>query len=234
MPFTSSGSKEAYLRKHGGGRPRTNSHEEPTSPPTSPRSPVSREASGELSWAQKRKESLQKRAGMASPRNSELQTAKLAVQFAAKLKIQAQKKKEMEEKTGVHEESWKERRMKAFMATHNGRKPDAEMKVSATAVLFAAKLKLRAKNTSALADISDADTAHAGLSGPPTPKAKKKDPNAKSWTQLRKEAFMKKYGRQRKEEAASTDVAVSAVKFAAKLKQRVANSPGGMRKVEIS
>ena len=46
---------------------------------------------------------------MASPRNSELQTAKLAVQFAAKLKIQAQKKKEMEEKTGVHEESWKER-----------------------------------------------------------------------------------------------------------------------------
>ena len=44
----------------------------------------------------------------------------------------------------------------------------------------------------------------------------------KSWTQKRKESYRKRYGRERAESVAQADVAVTAVKFYAKLKARSA------------
>ena len=236
--------KEVYLRKHGLS-PRTprESHElsEPlghellrTEPPTGGieecKSPMAAE-SHEKSWAAKRKEHLLHRAGVARD-PAPIDVAATAVHFAAKLKLQAQAAKEAARAKGI--KSWQEKRKEAFMATHGG-KPTQDLRVAVKTVIFANRL---------LAKRRDASSAAAALHGveplergPPSSStssatggetssrgsnraAGTKSAAEKSWTQRRKETYLKRYGRERPSGPAPADTAVTAVAIAAMLKVR--------------
>ena len=245
--------KEAYLRRHGqgkrlshedsnyssaGGYSSTEEVEPPTgNMPTTPRSPRSPTEPKSESWAQRRKQHVLHRAmGERSPREiSESLAASLAaVQFAAKLKESVKAKK-----AESGELSWKQKRAQHYKLTHGvPRAPIEDLAVSTTAVLFAARLKKKIAGGASKATEGDVVLTSGG-EGAQEAATKPKRPSTgeKTWTQLRKEAFMRKYGRQRKEEVTAPDVAVSAVQFAAKLRARqaaTAASKGSSASVDVS
>ena len=225
--------KEAYLRKHGQGRTRSDgsgyasgyssTEDEPLA--SARERPLSERDEAGKSWAQRRKENLLARAsGCRSPRAADpLGVSLAAVQFAAKLKEGVKKKKE------GGEPSWKEKRRISFEKRH-GVKPSEPVGVALTSVLFAAKLRRRAagnaSNSAGAASVEDiSDPQMAAEEGATTARSRRE--GEVSWTQRRKQAFLRKYGRQRKEETTTPDVAVSAVVFAARLRNRVKAGAGG-------
>ena len=268
--------KEAYLRKHGLGR-RTSkedlnysstggyssTEEDKPSSTSVPGSPTKK--SSEQSWAQKRKDSVLARAtGERTPRAA-VETPSEQLGVALKASIFTAKLKESVRKTKGEEAplSWSQKRAEAFKRTHGVPKaPIEELKVSTTAILFAAKLKRLAGAAAAGATPGGGGTGGMGGGtggmgggaggvvltvgdGPVQPELaraaearaaevqnsvrtrRESREEAKgeqlSWTQRRKEAYLRKYGK-KGEEPMQPDVAVSAITFAAKLKARKAAS----------
>ena len=84
--------------------------------------------------------------------------------------------------------------------------------MAVTAVTFISKLRMRQAATAEAA-------ASAASAAPTQPSSPGRLPGELSWTAKRKQAYLRKYGRERKEAAAQADVAVSAVVFGAKLKR---------------
>ena len=83
-----------------------------------------------------------------------------------------------------------------------------------------------ASNSAGAASVEDiSDPQMAAEEGATTARSRRE--GEVSWTQRRKQAFLRKYGRQRKEETTTPDVAVSAVVFAARLRNRVKAGAGG-------
>ena len=236
--------KEVYLRKHGltPRSPRSSSEDlsgelsgelsggssssaVPSRSPSTLRPPS---AGQQQSWASKRKEHLLHRAGVARVPAAPMDVAATAVHFAAKLRLQAARAK------GV--KSWQEKRKEAFMATH-GVRPEQKMRVAVKSVIFANRMLTKQRRASADAD---ADASTHGVDplerGPPssstssatggettgveTPRGGSKLPAEKSWTQRRKETYLKRYGYKRPVDPPPTDTAVTAVAIAAMLKVR--------------
>ena len=92
------------------------------------------------------------------------------------------------------------------------------MSTFAYAVAFASKLKARA---------SRAKDEDAMASTAPTRPASARSEGELSWTQKRKQAYLRKYGRQRETAVDQADVSVTAVVFVSKLNRlrKAAASP---------
>jgi len=105
--------------------------------------------------------------------------------------------------------------MHAFQATHNA-VPKKQVEVTALSLLFAAKLKMRGKAAKQSDVVLTTGEENAAKKAPPSGEV--------SWTTKRKEAYLKRYGRQRLEETTAPDVGMSAVAFAARLKSKRASS----------
>ena len=105
--------------------------------------------------------------------------------------------------------SWTAKRKEAYLRKYGREReevvPSADVAVSAVA--FVGRLKTRAM----------ANDAAAKSNAPTQPASPGR--NELSWTQKRKQMYLRKYGRQRETEVATPDVAVSAVVFGAKLKR---------------
>lgn len=234
--------KEAYLRKHGGLRTskedmsaseRTSasgysSTDEPSSPRIATKKKENSNDPISPSWSQKRKQNYLSRAtGERTPREPEipeqLAVSLAAVSFAAKLKAGVNKNKDGGDDKPL---SWRQKRAESYKLRHGVPKtPMEELAVSTSAVLFAARLKKRAsaaKEGGAAGGVVLMTGDGAQATDAAVAKAKRENNGELSWTQKRKEAFLRKYGRQAKDEPEHTDVAVSAVAFAAKLKARQA------------
>ena len=239
--------KEAYLRKHGQGRTRSDgsgygsagsgygsghcSSEDELPAGGRERSISTERDEAGKSWAQRRKENLLARAsGCRSPRAADpLGISLAAVQFAAKLKEGVKKKKESGEPT------WKEKRRISFEKRH-GVRPTEPVGVALTSVLFATRLRRRAAgnasngvsagNVAASVEVDISDPQMAAEEGATTARSRREGTGEVSWTQRRKDAFLRKYGRQRKGDTTTPDVAVSAVAFAARLRNRVKAGAG--------
>jgi hypothetical protein len=156
---------------------------------------------GEKSWAQKRKDNLLARSGgrpskeaLDSPPNVALGASLKAVAFATKLKKHVNEKKK-----AAGEETWQERRAARYLATHGGPRTDR------TRSLIEDDNPVGASPRS-----PRSRSASAGQPGQPE----------KSWTQRRKESYLRKYGFDRAEKVAGPDVAVTALSFVSKLKRR--------------
>lgn len=157
---------------------------------------------------------LARATGARVPREAdkELHVTLAAVQFAGKLKKAAAEKK-------LGEETWKEKRMHAYQVTHGvSAVPMEPVDVALGAVLFAAKLRKRVSESEA-AVLREREAIAA--------KARRAAAGEVSWTQRRKEAYLRKYGRTRSEETTKPDVAVSAIAFASKLRLRSAGASSG-------
>ena len=215
--------KEAYLRKHGLGSPRPSKEEIVTaSDSESSPKPAKSQADGEKSWAQKRKEHMLARASGVPVRTAsdDVDVAMAAVKFAAKLKV------------GAQGPSWKQKRKDAYLATHNAKRPEKQVRVAVKSVVFAQRLlKLRNAAGAAAAAGQEVDPLEAGIGGTDSlPSPRRKPPGEKTWTQKRKETYLKRYARQPSNDPPEADVAVSAVHFAAALKARrsaAADAVGG-------
>jgi hypothetical protein len=207
--------KEVYLRKHGLSPRSPRSSRElisdpaaslPESGETSPRSPAAatnNRANGpqQQSWASKRKEHVLARAGVPRAPPTQADVAVTAVKFAAKLKMRS-----------AGEKSWQEKRKEAYLATHNAKRPEAQFRIAAKSLVFASKMLKTVRNDGS----EGAD--HASGSAPQL--SRQKSAGEKSWTQKRKEAYLKRYGRRPPDEPPATDTAVTAVAFAGALKAR--------------
>ena len=177
--------KEAYLRKHGVAPRRTSREIVKEMAPSESTSPRSVAEPPQQTWLQKRAQHVRARAtGVPKPRNAnDLDVAVTAVRFAAKLR------------TGP---SWRERRKEVYLKTHSG-KPEREIRVAATSVLFAAKLKLM-RQRSLRGEGSTVSTMDAA------PPASRRGTQELAWAQKRKHSVLKRHARQSKEQ---TKVAVA-------------------------
>jgi hypothetical protein len=190
--------KEAYLRKHNltPRGPRPSSEELDLPEPASPRSPGRTEgATPSKSWAAKRKEHVLARAGLARPA-TQADVAVTAVQFAVKLRMRTAAK-------DPNEKSWQQRRREVFLATHAAKPPDAQVRVAAKSLMFANRMlkSLRKGQPTGESDEQlDPELAALGAGGSSSPRARPASAaKEKTWTQLRKESYLKRYGRQLKQ-----------------------------------
>ena len=192
--------------------------------PSASKSAYDREKSpSEKSWSQKRKETLIARASGERREPDALATSLATAEAEREAKEalkKTQEKKDPSEKE-YHELTWREKRARNFGLTHGVPVKVPEVEVAVTSVLFAAKLKARLA-----ASKQQQPAAEEGAEAEP-PKLKKKASGEVGWKQQRKEAYMRKYGIKRAEETTQADVAVTALRFAAKLKMKASASATG-------
>ena len=119
------------------------------------------------------------------------------------------------------------RRKEVYLSTHNA--VPKQLDVTVTSVLFANRLLRRRRE--ALAAPGDAAPEVDGHSANSTDadaeaaqRPRRSSHGEKSWSQQRKDAYLRKYGRPREKDVADADVAVTAVVFASRLMRR---SQGG-------
>lgn len=230
--------KEAYLRKHGLGTPRSrsasqegystgySSTEDEGLSPGKPTTPTAKAASaGDKSWSQKRKENLLARASGVRREPDALEVSLTAVSFAAKLKESLKKKAEAKDASekAYSELTWREKRARNYGLAHGVPVKPPESDVALTSILFAAKLRMRVAGRVAEGDgvvLTSGDVEQAAAAKPKP----KRPPGELSWKQQRKEAYLRKYGMRRVEETTSADVAISSIMFAAKLRKKAGES----------
>jgi hypothetical protein len=88
-------------------------------------------------------------------------------------------------------------------------------------VKFFVKLKSKAAAQQSAATDGSAAADGSAASTAPTRPASTRKPGELTWTQKRKEAYLRKYGKVRLEETTQADIAVTALSFASKLKVKV-------------
>lgn len=118
-------------------------------------------------------------------------------------------------------ESWTQLRKDAYLRKYGfaREQPVTQPDVAVSALSFVAKLKNKTKTK------LEAEAAEKASSAP-TRSASQSPRDQMTWTQKRKEAYLRKYGKARLEAAAPTDVAVTAVVFASRLQKRATAAKG--------
>ena len=192
--------KEAILRKKTLSGVGPASPEAPSSPPPPPPKPPLKPGEKSLSWSEKRMHAYLSTRGVRSSHD--------AVEPEPVAPVPSPRSPR-----APGDVSWTQKRKEIHLRKYGYERSEAvsAADVAVSAVKFVARLKGRVNaGTEGAARLDSAAPTRPASRG-----------SEKSWKQLRKEAYLRKYGRERQGETTQADVAVSAVSFAAKLKLKL-------------
>lgn len=211
--------KDAVLRKAGGAARVPAPHVEAAPPPPKPSLPTGEKK--EESWSQKRAQHfLATHGGPRTPRASKEDLGSTDTSATSSGSPRSPRSPR-----GAGELSWTEQRKEAYRRKYGIVRPEAvaATDVTVSAVKFFVKLKTKAAAASsaeAAGDGSAKGSSDVTAAEEPKRPSSARKPGELTWTQKRKEAYLRKYGHARLGATTDADVAVTALSFTSKLKLR--------------